>query len=83
MLLNKGRPHSRVWWFPAISGMIILAAGALLGVIVRTVIPNSGAPIHQVYPYLVGILSILLHLFLVGRLWKQIRALPDETENSR
>ena len=77
ILREKGYVDSKVWFFPILSGSLIMLVAYGMTYFSGFWIQNPEAGFARGYPFLVGFLALLVHALVVSKVWKQIRALPD------
>jgi hypothetical protein len=75
---KKGYDSPRIWIYPLAVGIGIYCAGFALGFIAQTVIEDKNSALLRAYPYIVGLISIILLFALISKAWKQIKALPQK-----
>ncbi|MBK1814459.1 hypothetical protein JIN84_02465 [Luteolibacter yonseiensis] len=80
---KKGYNSSRFWIYPLAIGFGTFIASLLLNTILPKIIGNGESAFSKIYPYAVGICSLMLVLSLISKAWKQIESLPDRKRVER
>jgi hypothetical protein len=75
---KKGYDSPRIWIYPLAVGSGVYVAGFVLGLVAHSIIPNQESAFLKAYPYIIGLISILLLFALISKAWKQIAALPQK-----
>ncbi len=75
---KKGHDSPRIWIYPLAVGAGIYVAGFILDFTAHTIIGNEDSALLKAYPYIVGLISIILLFTLISKAWKQIKALPQK-----
>lgn len=74
---KKGHHSSSFWIYPLAVGFGTFIAAFLLNTMLPKMIGNEDSAFSRVYPFAVGILSLMLVLSLISKAWKQIKSLPN------
>lgn len=74
---KRGYESPRFWIYPLAIGFGTFIASFLLNAILPQIIGNKESTFSKIYPFAVGICSLMLVLSLISKAWKQIESLPD------
>ena len=77
ILREKGYRESKAWFFPILSGSLILVFAYALNLLSAFWIRDPESGMARAYPFVVSFLALLVHALVVTRAWKQLKALPE------
>lgn len=74
--VEKGYRSPRFWMYPLIVGNGLLLFATAAKWIASEIALDQHSPLFKIYGPVVDILAMVLFFLIIGKAWKQIRALP-------